>query len=31
MTLEPEDQFWNDGVGVGSPYLPNFITMMSQF
>jgi len=31
MTLEPEDQFWNDGVGVGSPYLPNFITIMSQF
>ncbi|MCL9685137.1 S53 family peptidase [Legionella maioricensis] len=29
MTLAPENQFWNDGVGVGSPYLPNFIPTMA--
>ena len=29
MTLAPENQFWNDGVGVGSPNLPNFIPAMA--
>ena len=29
MTLAPENQFWNDGVGVGSPNLPNFIPTMA--
>ena len=29
MTLAPEKQFWNDGVGVGSPYLPNFLPTMA--
>lgn len=28
LTLAPENQFWNDGVGVGSPNLPNFVMAM---
>ena len=31
LTIAPENQFWNDGVGVGSPNLPNFLTLMAQF
>ncbi len=31
LTIAPESQFWNDGVGVGSPNLPNFLTTMSGF
>lgn len=30
LTLEPEDQFWNDGVGIGSPNLPNFVLTMAN-
>ncbi|MCW8398651.1 S53 family peptidase [Legionella sp. PATHC038] len=30
LTLEPEDQFWNDGVGVGSPNIPNFVVTMAN-
>ncbi|MCL9684347.1 S53 family peptidase [Legionella maioricensis] len=30
LTLEPEDQFWNDGVGVGSPNIPNFVLTMAN-
>lgn len=31
MSIEPERQFWNDGVGVGSPNLPNFVPLMAAF
>ncbi len=30
LTLEPEAQFWNDSVGVGSPNLPNFVITMAN-
>lgn len=30
LTLEPENQFWNDGVGVGSPNIPNFVMTMAN-
>ncbi len=30
LTLEPENQFWNDGVGIGSPSLPNFVITMAN-
>lgn len=30
LTVEPEDQFWNDGVGVGSPNIPNFVLTMAN-
>ena len=30
LTIEPEDQFWNDGVGVGSPDIPNFVITMAD-
>ncbi|KTD01283.1 S53 family peptidase [Fluoribacter gormanii] len=30
LTLEPEDQFWNDGVGIGSPNIPNFVLTMAN-
>lgn len=30
LTIEPEDQFWNDAVGVGSPNLPNFVIAMAN-
>lgn len=30
LTLEPESQFWNDGVGVGSPNIPNFVITMAN-
>ena len=30
LTLEPENQFWNDGVGVGSPNIPNFVLTMAN-
>ncbi|CEG56619.1 S53 family peptidase [Legionella fallonii] len=30
LTLEPESQFWNDGVGVGSPNIPNFVMTMAN-
>ncbi|KTD02832.1 S53 family peptidase [Legionella feeleii] len=30
LTLEPENQFWNDGVGVGSPNIPNFVMAMAN-
>ncbi len=30
LTIEPEDQFWNDGVGVGSPNIPNFVLTMAN-
>ncbi|KTC89314.1 S53 family peptidase [Fluoribacter dumoffii] len=30
LTLEPEDQFWNDGVGIGSPNIPNFVPTMAN-
>lgn len=30
LTLEPEAQYWNDGVGVGSPNIPNFVMSMAN-
>lgn len=30
LTIEPENQFWNDAVGVGSPNIPNFVTAMAN-
>ncbi|WP_133134984.1 S53 family peptidase [Legionella rowbothamii] len=30
LTVEPEDQFWNDAVGVGSPNIPNFVIAMAN-
>jgi subtilase family serine protease len=30
LTIEPESQFWNDAVGVGSPYLPRFVLEMAN-
>lgn len=30
LTLEPEDQFWNDAVGIGSPNIPNFVLTMAN-
>ncbi|WP_454785957.1 S53 family peptidase [Legionella sp. WA2024007413] len=30
LTLEPEDQFWNDAVGIGSPNIPNFVSTMAK-
>ncbi|MDI1351609.1 MAG: S8 family serine peptidase, partial [bacterium] len=30
LTVEPEEQFWNDGVGVGSPNIPNFVQTMAN-
>ena len=29
LTIAPENQFWNDGVGVGSPNLPDFVAIMA--
>jgi len=29
VTIAPENQFWNDGVGVGTPYIPNFVAVMA--
>lgn len=29
LTIEPETQFWNDVVGVGSPNIPNFVSALS--
>lgn len=29
LTVEPEDQYWNDAVGVGSPNIPNFVMTMA--
>lgn len=30
LTVEPENQFWNDAVGVGSPNLPYFVMTMGN-
>lgn len=30
LTIEPEAQYWNDGVGVGSPNIPNFVISMAN-
>lgn len=30
LTVEPENQFWNDAVGVGSPNIPNFVQVMGN-
>ncbi len=30
LTIEPEDQFWNDAVGIGSPNIPNFVLVMAN-
>ncbi|CAM4443140.1 MAG: hypothetical protein LEGION0403_FIIPPAGN_00140 [Legionella sp.] len=30
LTVEPEGQFWNDAVGVGSPNIPNFVITMAN-
>ena len=30
LTIEPSNQFWNDVVGVGSPNIPNFVTVMAN-
>lgn len=29
LTIQPENQFWNDGVGVGSINIPNFLSIMA--
>jgi subtilase family serine protease len=29
LTVEPEAQFWNDAIGIGSPNIPNFVLAMS--
>jgi len=29
VTIAPENQFWNDGVGLGSPQIPNFVSVMA--
>ncbi len=31
LTVEPEQQFWNDAIGVGSPNIPNFVMTMAGF
>ncbi|MDA9272199.1 serine protease, partial [bacterium] len=31
LTVEPENQFWNDVVGVGTPNVPNFVAQMATF
>ncbi len=31
LTIDPQSQFWNDAVGVGSPSVPNFVKRMSLF
>ncbi|MDR3441658.1 MAG: S53 family peptidase [Legionella sp.] len=30
LTVEPENQYWNDAVGVGSPNIPNFVMTMAN-
>lgn len=30
LTIEPEHQFWNDAVGIGSPNIPNFVMTMAN-
>ncbi len=30
LTIEPEWQFWNDAVGLGSPNIPNFVMAMAN-
>lgn len=30
LTIDPEKQFWNDAVGVGSPNLPYFVLSMAN-
>lgn len=30
LTVEPENQFWNDAVGVGSPDIPKFVMTMAN-
>ncbi len=30
LTVEPENQYWNDAVGVGSPNIPNFVSVMAN-
>ena len=31
LTIAPEDQLWNDAVGVGSPDIVNFVKQMTTF
>jgi len=31
LTIAPEDQLWNDAVGVGSPNVVNFVKQMTTF
>lgn len=31
LSIEPENQYWNDVVGVGTPNLPNFVIQMAMF
>lgn len=31
LSVEPEAQYWNDAVGVGSPNIPNFVHTMANF
>ncbi|MCX7114618.1 MAG: S53 family peptidase [Gammaproteobacteria bacterium] len=31
LTIEPESQFWNDVVGVGTPNIPNFVAQVATF
>lgn len=30
LTIEPESQFWNDAIGVGSPNIPIFVKEMAN-
>lgn len=30
LTVEPENQYWNDAVGIGSPNIPNFVMTMAN-
>lgn len=31
LIIEPEDQFWNDAVGIGFPKIPHFVMSMANF
>lgn len=31
LTVGPENQFWNNVVGIGSPNIPNFVAVILHF
>jgi len=31
LTIDPENQFWNDAIGVGTPNVPNFVSQMATY